>query len=163
MDAGTTTVTAPTVGANTAGVDVVFADIAGSASGDGTRDGKHSSSGKYTVSSVSVTIAKAVIVYSDPFNGTVNPKAKQGAILRYSITVTATGSQTALNVVITDPIPTNTTYSAGTLKLNGVALTDAADADVGQVVGVPVTLTVNLGNLTSASAVQTITFDVTII
>lgn len=174
VDAGTTTVTVQTAGANTAGVDVVFADVAGSAAGDGARDGKHSASGRYTVSSLTLTVAKAVFVYSDPSNGvnngtagsnytdcTVCPKAIPTATLRYTITVTVTGSGTALNVIITDPIPANTTYSAGTLKLNGTLLSDGSDADTGNVGGSPVTVTVNLGNLTSAD-VKTITFDVTV-
>lgn len=174
VDAGTTTVTMQTAGANTAGVDVVFADIAGSAAGDGARDGKHSASGRYTVSSLTLTVAKAVFVYSDPSNGvnngtagsnytdcTVCPKAIPTATLRYTITVTVAGSGTALNVVITDPIPANTTYTAGTLKLNGAPLTDVTGDDIGSVGGGPVTVTVSLGNLTSAD-VKTITFDVTI-
>lgn len=175
VNAGTTNVTVQTVGPNTAGVDVVFADIAGSDAGDAARDGKHSASGTYTVSSISLTVVKSVFVYSDPSKGinngtaannytdcTVCPKAIPGATLRYTITVTATGSGTALNVVITDPIPTNTTYTAGTLTLNSAVLTDGADGDAGNVGGSPVTVTVNMGNLTSASAAQTITFDVTI-
>lgn len=175
VNAGSTTVTAQTAGANTAGVDVVFADIAGTASGDGAKDGKHSASGRYTASSISVSVAKAVFIYSDPSTGinngtagsnytdcTVCPKAIPTATLRYTITVTLAGSGTALNVVITDPIPTNTTYTAGTLKLNGTTLSDSTDGDAGGVGGTPVTATVNLGNLTTASGVQTITFDVTI-
>lgn len=162
-DAGATTVTVQTAGANTAGVDVVFADVAGSAAGDIVRDGKHSASGRYTVSSLSLAVAKTVLVYSDPSNGTTDPKAIPGATLRYSITVTVTGSGTALNVFITDPIPANTTYTAGTLKLNGTLLSDTSGNDAGDVGGTTAgTVTVSLGNLTSASAAQTITFDVTI-
>ena len=173
VNAGTTTVTAQTAGANTAGIDVVFADIAGSAAGDGARDGKHSASGRYTVGSITLTIGKTVLVYSDPSNGVINgtppnyadctvcPKAIQTATLRYTIAVTVAGSGTAVGVVISDPIPANTTYTAGTLKLNGAPLTDAAGDDVGNVGGGPVTVTVSLGNLTSVD-VKTITFDVTI-
>lgn len=174
VDAGTTTVTVQTAGPNTAGVDVVFADTVGSATGDIARDGKHSATGRYTVSSLTLTVAKAVLVYSDPSTGIINgtpsnyadctvcPKAIPGATLRYTITATVTGSGTALNTVITDPIPANTTYTAGTLKLNGASLTDAAGDDAGEVGGSPVTVKVSLGNLTSASAVQTIMFDVRI-
>lgn len=173
VNAGTTTITAQTAGANTAGIDVVFADIAGSAAGDGARDGKHSASGRYTVGSITLTIGKTVLVYSDPSNGVINgtppnyadctvcPKAIQTATLRYTIAVTVAGSGTAVGVVISDPIPANTTYTAGTLKLNGAPLTDAAGDDVGNVGGGPVTVTVSLGNLTSVD-VKTITFDVTI-
>ncbi len=175
VNAGTTAVTAQTAGANTAGVDVVFADIAGSAAGDGARDGKHSASGRYTVSSITLTVGKTVLVYSDPSTGVINgtppnyadctvcPKAIRTATLRYAITVTATGSGTAVGVVITDPLPANTTYRAGTLKLNGTAQSDARDGDAGDVGGTTsVTVTVNLGNITSASAAQTIVFEVTI-
>lgn len=176
VDMGTTTVTAQTAGANTAGVDVVFVDIGGADTGDGPRDGKHSASGRYTVSSLSLAVAKSVFVYSDPSNGinngtvgnnytdcTVCPKAIKTATLRYTVNVTVTGSETALDVVITDPIPANTTYLAGTLKLNGGILTDATGDDAGDM-GVTTTgaVTVTLGDLTSSSAVQTITFDVTI-
>ena len=178
VNAGTTTLTAQTAGANTAGVDVVFVDAAGSASGDGARDGKHSAMGRYTVNSLTLTVGKAVLVYSDPTNGVVNgtppnyadcticPKAIPGATLRYTITATVTGSGTALNVVITDPIPANTAYTAGTLKWNNgtttKSLSDAKDGDEGDVGGTTAgTVTVNTGNLTSAAA-QTITFDVTV-
>lgn len=176
VDAGTTTVTQQTAGANTAGVDVVFIDVAGSAAGDAARDGKHSASGRYSVSSLSLAVAKSVFVYSDPSNGvnngtagnnyadcTICPKAIPTATLRYTITVTVTGAGTALNVIITDPVPTNTSYTTGSLKLNGGALTDGSGDDVGDV-GVTTAgmVTVNLGNLTSAAGVQTIQFDVTI-
>ncbi len=49
-----------------------------------------------------------------------------GARINYSIAVNATGSGTATNAVFTDNIPANTTYVPGTLRLNSVALTDAA-------------------------------------
>lgn len=175
VNAGTTTVTAQTAGANTAGIDVVFADTAGSAAGDVARDGKHSASGRYTGSSITLAVGKTVLVYSGPSNVVINgtppnyadctvcPKAVPTATLRYTITATVTGSGTAVGVVIADPIPANTTYNAGTLKLNGTAQSDARDGDAGDVGGTtPGTVTVKLGNMTSASAVQTIVFDVTI-
>lgn len=162
VNAGTTTVTTQTAGANTAGVDVVFADIAGTASGDGARDGKHSDLGTYTVNLLSLNLSKSVTVSWDPYNLFVNPKAIPGAKLIYSIVTTVTGLGTAADVVITDPIPANSTYSAGTLKLNGGELTDLADLDVGSVLGSPKTVTVGLGPLTNASPTQTITFEVTI-
>jgi len=175
VNAGTTTVTVQTAGENTAGVDVVFADMAGSAARDGARDGKHSASGRYTVGSITLTIGKTVLVYSDPSNGVINgtppgyadctvcPKTIRTATLRYTITVTVTGSGTAAGVVISDPLPANTTYNTGTLKLNGTAQSDAKDGDAGDVGGTtPGTVTVNLGDMTSTSTVQIIMFDVTI-
>ena len=163
MDAGTTTLTLPTVGAGTTGVvDVVFADIAGSEAGDTARDGKHSAIGIYSINALLLEIAKSAVISSDPTNGTTNPKAIPGATIIYTITVTVTGVGTATNVIITDPIPANSTYTGTTLMLNGVAQTDGADGDPGSVGGVPVTVTVNLGDMTSVSVVQTITFEVVI-
>lgn len=162
VDAGTTTVTLPTVGPGTPGVDVVFADIAGSEAGDGDRDGEHSAVGTYSINALLLEIVKSAVISSDPTNGTTNPKAIPEATIVYTITVTVSGSGTATNVLITDPIPSNSTYTGSTLELNGFALTDGTGDDVGSVGGDPVTVTVNLGNMTSASPVQTITFEVTI-
>ena len=162
VDAGTTTVTTATVGANTDGVDVVFADIAGSAAGDIARDGKNSATGIYTVNLLALNLNKSVVITWDPTNLSVSPKAIPGAILTYTITASVTGVGTTSDVVITDPIPTNSTYTANSLELNGAALSDATDFDVGNVSGSPATVTVGLGNLTSASPPQVITFDVTI-
>jgi uncharacterized repeat protein (TIGR01451 family) len=159
VDAGTLNVTAPTAGPNTAVVDVVFADIAGSAAGDGARDGKHSAFGTYTVSNVTVVVNKAVLVIDQQGGNSPMP----GATLRYTLTVTVTGTGTATGVRIADPVPANTTYRAGSLRLNGVPLTDGADTDAGDVGGTTAgTVTVVLGDLTGASPVQIILFDVRI-
>lgn len=158
VSGGTATVV-QTAGADTAGVDVVFADPAGSVAGDVARDGRHSASGTFTVSSIAVAVGKTVTVI-DQFGGS-QPVA--GATLRYTITATASGNGTANNVVIADAIPANTTYTAGSLRLNGAPLSDAADADAGDVgATTPGTVTVNLGAMTAASPVQTIVFDVRI-
>jgi uncharacterized repeat protein (TIGR01451 family) len=162
VDAGTTTVTVPTVGANTAGVDVVFADISGSDTGDIARDGKHSATGIYAVNLLSLVLNKAVVVSWDPTNLFVTPKAIPGAVLTYTITSSVVGIGTAAAVVITDPIPANSTYVANSLKLNNAVLSDASDGDVGSVGGTPATVTVGLGDLTNASPEQEISFDVTI-
>ena len=158
VSGGTATVV-QTPGGDTAGVDVVFADPAGSTAGDVVRDGRHSAFGSFTVSSVAVTVGKSVAVI-DQFGGS-NPVT--GATLRYTIAATVSGGGTANSVVITDPFPANTTYRPGSLRLNGAPLTDAADADAGDAgATTPGTVTVNLGNLTAASPAQTIIFDVQI-
>lgn len=162
VNAGTTTVTTPTVGANTAGVDVVFSDIAGSAAGDGARDGKHSATGIYSVNLLSLILNKTVTVSWDPTNLFVTPKAIPGAILTYTITSSIVGIGTAAAVVITDPIPAKATYVANSLKVNNTALSDAVDSDAGSVGGAPVTVTVGLGDLTNASPAQVVSFEVTI-
>jgi hypothetical protein len=68
-----------------------------------------------------LTLVKFSSLISDPINGTTNPKAIPGAIVRYSITVTNTGSlavdsstATTSSLIITDPLPNTVTYDAST-------------------------------------------------
>lgn len=109
-----------TAGANTAGVDTVFADTAGVAAGDAARDGKHSDGDDYTVSAATLSVTKQSRIISDPFNGTTNPKLIPGAIVEYCIVVSnAAGGAAATNVAISDPLPAQTTFVAGSSFLNG--------------------------------------------
>jgi uncharacterized repeat protein (TIGR01451 family) len=125
----------------------------------GNSGGDDSDIGIYVVSNVIMAIVKSVII-TDPF-GTSEPIP--GAVLSYSVVVNVGGSGTAENVIITDPIPLNTTYNPGTLTLNSVPLTDIVDGDAGDVGGTtPNTVTVFLGDLLAPAPIQTITFDVTI-
>lgn len=154
--AGLGALTSATAGANSLlGVETVFADAAGSA--DGVRDGVHSAASAYRVVGAAVTLLKSAVVTS------VGGQPVTGATIRYTIAVTVSGSGTAVDVVISDPVPANTTYTGGTLRLNTSLLTDAADADAGDVNGTTAgTVTMRLGDLNSASPAQTITFEVTI-
>ncbi len=137
------------VGQGDGGIDAVVG-----ASGAANND-----TGEYIVSSVQLTVVKSAAV-SDQFGGT---QPIPGAQITYQIVATVTGAGQATNAVFTDQIPINTTYQAGSLTLNGGALTDAPDADAGQFVsaGTPA-VTINLGNLTNADGPQTITFVVVI-
>ena len=96
---------------------------------DNANDGKHSSRDAYEVVTATIAVVKSAAVISDPINGGTNPKAIPGATIRYTITVTNSGSDTADTVVTVDAIPTNCTYVAGTITLDTVAKTDASDAD----------------------------------
>lgn len=125
----------------------------------GAAGGTTSITGTYVVSTVVVSLNKTATVI-DQFGGS---QPVTGATIRYAIAVTVAGTGTASGVVVADAIPANTTYKANTLRLNGAGLSDAADLDAGDVGGTtPGTVTVTLGNLTSASPLQTITFEVTI-
>lgn len=100
-----------TAGANTAGVDTVFADAAGVT--DAARDGKISAAGDYTVSAPVLSVVKTSTIVSDPLNGTTNPKNIPGAVVGYCITVTnAAGGAAANNVAVSDPLPAQTTYDS---------------------------------------------------
>ncbi|HTG01810.1 MAG TPA: hypothetical protein VK654_14610 [Nitrospirota bacterium] len=103
VDAGTLTVTTQTAGAGTmAGVDTVFADAAGSASGDIIYDGRHSAAGTFTITAATIAVAKSAAVYSDPVNNTTNPKAIPGAVVTYTVTITNSAGASASNVTMTD-------------------------------------------------------------
>jgi len=77
--------------------------------------------------------------------------------------VTVTGSGTADSVVVVDPIPANTTYTASSMTLDTTSLSDAADADEGDFdVTNTNAITVDLGSVVAGSAANTIEFEVTI-
>jgi len=115
-----------TTGANTAGKDTVFADIAGVA-GDVARDGSHSDNDDYTVQTATLTVTKSSRVISDPFNNTTNPKLIPGAVVEYCIAVANTGGAAATSVVINDPVPGQLTFNAGTILLGGTVTSGTCD------------------------------------
>lgn len=117
-----------TSGANTAGMDTVFADAAGAT--DAQYDGKHSAKDDYTVLAAALTVTKTSTVISDPVNGTSNPKAIPGATIEYCIIVSnAPGSATATGVSVSDPLPTTVTHQAGSTYINGSATGGVCNAD----------------------------------
>jgi uncharacterized repeat protein (TIGR01451 family) len=142
-----------TAGANTAGVDTVFADLAGAT--DAARDAAHSAKDDYTVLAANLSVTKTSSVISDPFNGTTNPKMIPGAVVEYCIAISnAAGGATATNVSITDPIPANTTYSAGFGILVGATISGGtcnADGAAGGSFGSG-QVTANIGNVTAGSS-----------
>ena len=63
-----------------------------------------------------LTFAKTSSVVSDPTNGTTNPKAIPGAVMRYCLLVTNNGSGTATGIAIADAIPATMTYTTASLR-----------------------------------------------
>jgi uncharacterized repeat protein (TIGR01451 family) len=63
-----------------------------------------------------------------------NVSGTPGNVLEYCISYRNLSTQTLTQVVVSDPVPFFTTYIPGSLSLGGTALSDAADADAGQVV-----------------------------
>lgn len=133
-----------TTGANTAGMDTVFGDVAGLLSGDSARDAKITTYGAYKVTTATLSIAKSATVISDPVNGTTNPKAIPGAVIEYCLVIANTGAAPADSIVLSDNLPAETTYDTGHLRVgvtgtasactsgSGTNVTDAADADTGE-------------------------------
>ena len=97
----------------------------------------------------------------------VSPLGNQppGTVLTYTIVVTNGGTSAASSMVLTDPIPANTTYQAGSITFNAVGQTDASDAptdnsdynvtNAGQI-------TVGIGALAPGGGTVTVTFQVQI-
>lgn len=126
----------------------------------GNSRGTQSATGTHVLAGVVVLVNKAEAVL-DPLGGN---RPFSGAAIRYTITVTVSGAGTAVGAVFTDRVPQNTTYTPGTLRLNGIVLGDGtSDGDAGDHdVTNPGMVTVALGDLTSASPARVIVFDVRI-
>lgn len=146
-------------GSGLPGTSIANAGDNGTAAVIGTSGGTVSDIGVHEVSNTSVALMKTVVV-TDPSGGN---QPVTGAKLTYRIDATVTGPGMATGVVVTDALPTNTSYTSGTLILNSVTLTDLADGDAGDVGATTAnTVTVNLGDLTAAMPTQTISFEVII-
>ena len=118
-----------TAGANTSGMDTVFADT--NANGNIAGDGKSFAEDDYTVLAAALTATKTSKIISDPVNGTTNPKMIPGATVEYCIAVSnGAGSATATNVALSDTLPAATTYLAAFgIKLNGTVTAGSCNAD----------------------------------
>lgn len=93
--------------------------------------------------------------------GPAGPQAP-GATLTYTMVVTNGGSGNATSVVLTDPIPTNTTYVGSSIVQDGTGRTDGADADSADYnASNPGKVTVNIGTLAPGGS-TTLSFQVTI-
>ncbi len=121
----------------------------------GTTGADGSDSGFLAVQAASVALVKSATIL-DPFGGN---RPVPGAIITYSIAANVTGSGSLNNLVITDPIPVGATYEVGTITLQSVALTDAADADAANYNGT--LISVAAGSV-PAGQTRTVTFRVRI-
>lgn len=79
---------------------------------------------------VNLTVAKSSTVVSDGINPT-NPKAIPGAVLRYCLLVSNSGSGTATGIAMSDAVPASMTYVPGSLHSGATcaAATNAEDDD----------------------------------
>jgi hypothetical protein len=110
-----------TVGANTAGVDTVFADGAGAT--DAARDGAFSALDAYRVLNSVLTISKTAQIVCDPVNSVTNPKNIPGTVVRWTVTITNTagaGASASLASVI-DALNANTTFESNLITGAGGA------------------------------------------
>jgi uncharacterized repeat protein (TIGR01451 family)/MYXO-CTERM domain-containing protein len=91
---------------------------------------------------------------ADLTSGTTS--AHPGDVLEYTITVVNSGTDIATNTVLTDPIPTGTTYVPGSLRIvsgpNAGLKTDGAGDDQGEFDGAAGLVRVRLGSGATAAA-----------
>ncbi|PUA79781.1 DUF11 domain-containing protein [Nocardioides currus] len=85
-----------------------------------------------------------------------NSPAKTGDVLEYAMTFSNTGDDAAINSVITDVVPPNTTYVPGSMRItaggNQGAKTDAAGDDQAEYDAASRTVRVRVGQTATASA-----------
>jgi uncharacterized repeat protein (TIGR01451 family) len=101
-----------------------------------------------------VTATKISSVVSDPVSGS-NPKAIPGATIRYCITVNNAGSGTATGVAMTDTIPANMTYIAGSMFSGatcGTATTAEDDNNAGADESDPIGMNISGTTITGTRA-----------
>ncbi|GAA4036966.1 hypothetical protein [Parerythrobacter jejuensis] len=142
-------------GTGAPGTTFAGAGVDGSDAIVGVGGADDSATGDLVVAITTVDLVKSATV-ADPFGGT---SAVPGATITFSIRADVQGSTSVDDLVITDAIPTNTTYQPGTLALDGGGLTDASGDDAGEASATGIS--VDLGTVAGGSA-PTITFDVVI-
>lgn len=155
-------------GLGSGGVDAMVGVGPGGPTDSGADD---AGTGSFLIAGSLVSIAKTVLSVVDPSGaacaisgGNQSACFVPGATLEYRITVTVTSAAAAVaqNLTITDNVPANTTYVAASVRFNGAARTDAADADNASCVGCgngTGTLAVTLGNVTGTAAGVVSTID----
>jgi uncharacterized repeat protein (TIGR01451 family) len=121
----------------------------------GITTGISDATGIYKVADFAVAYVKSQRV-SAPGGGN---KAVSGATIEYTLSLTPSGSASGSNLVVTDPVPANTSFVTGSLLLNGTAVTPA-NGDYN--VTTPGAVTVKLGNLAGSATAQVVKFQVTI-
>ena len=85
-----------------------------------------------------------------------------GTEITYTISFQNVGAASVSSLLITDGIPVNTTYVAGSMRLNAAVLTDVADADAGVLIsGTKGSVQFTIGTVASG-ANGTVSFQVTI-
>lgn len=133
----------------------VFA-VVGSTRALADATGRHIVAG--SASSLNLALNKTVANVLDP-NGTA--VLMPNSVMTYQIAATLSGTGTATNLVITDPLPASISYVPDSIAVDGVAQTDAADADKSQFISATRTISVSLGDV-AAPANIVISFRATI-
>lgn len=110
----------------------------------------------------SITFTTTVTAPNVTLTKSVSPTGSQppGTVLTYTLVITNNGNGTATTLVLSDPIPANTAYVPGSIRVDGGVRTDAIDGDTAEFVSNAVV--VRLPSL-GPGGTQTVTFQVTIL
>ena len=114
-------------GTGTPGTTFAGAGEEGSDAVVGTTNADADTNGALIASVGTVTLTKSATI-ADPFGGS---EAVPGATVTFTILAEVAGSGSISDLRVTDAIPSGTTYSDGSLLLDGSGLTDASDTDAG--------------------------------
>ena len=149
--AGTSTFDFAVAGGGTAGANcygtsaaiqytaISASGAAGSAGAGGSviAPGGQAAGGYVSISTAAISVTKSAQPVSNPINGTTNPKLIPGATVQYCLTLNNSWSRSATSVTLTDSIPAQATYVAGS-ALSGIDCTSAASAATGLSYSAPV-------------------------
>jgi uncharacterized repeat protein (TIGR01451 family) len=130
--------------ANTADVtsgtfQTIFADDLTPTQGNTQRNGVSWAWDDYTVSAPLLSVAKTSVIISDGVSAS-NPKAVPGAVVEYCISVAnAAGGATAQGISISDLVPPNTTYVAGSIRRNVTVTSPGSSQTCNNTTGTAVT------------------------
>jgi uncharacterized repeat protein (TIGR01451 family) len=103
----------------------------------------------YQISGVRVKLDKQLSKVLDPQGGS---SLVPGAIMSYRVSVIVQGTGTATNLEFSDPLPIQTRYRPGSIRVAGVVKTDAADSDNASFDGVKIIAA--LGDLNAPAQVD---------
>ena len=115
-------------GSGTPGTSFAGAGQGGGNAVVGATGAEDAASSFLAVQAAAVALLKSATIL-DPFGGN---RPVPGAIVTYSLVATVSGSGSLNNLVISDPIPVGSQYRAESMTLENGVLTDAADADAGE-------------------------------
>ena len=102
-----------------------------------------------------VALTKSAVI-ADPFGGA---ESVPGASVTYTLVAAVNGSGSVAGLVVSDAIPTGTSYVAGSMTLDAAGLTDAGGDDAGEKTATGIS--VDLGTVAGGTT-HSITFKVTI-
>lgn len=106
-----------------------------------------------------LVLTKSVVAIDDPNGGN---RPLPGSVITYRIEGELTGDGLLSDVVVTDAIPANTSYQAGSLNVNGIGQSDTQDPDAAYFDSANNSVVYEIGNLVAPGPTQLLEFQVTI-